>query len=110
MKKLLLAVLLFPAAASALTVEEAYRAVPHRQATYDPTLSTRSADETHFLAALFALSDRALVQRMETMQAFSRGDAAHYDSYERAIREILRELNELKPPPSGAGLTDELAA
>ncbi len=77
-----------------MTVEEAYKAIPHNKTRFDPATATMSADEKAFLDAFFTLSDLAVAERVETQAALrSKGQAAgNYD-------EILRRLKGLGVPP-----------
>lgn len=94
-----------PSLANALTVEEAYQAIPHKRIAYDATLSTRTQEEKEYLSQLFTLSDKALVERVETMQALAKGNEARFQIYEEHVSSIERDLRALKEPPSAQGLT-----
>lgn len=59
---LTLALLARPAAA--MSVDEAYAAIPHRRTVFDRGAATMSAAEADGLARLFALVDRAIVARV----------------------------------------------
>jgi len=62
--------------AAALTPDEAYAAIPHRRIAYDPATSTLSKVQADNLKRLFALSDQAVVLRVEGMRAVRAADAA----------------------------------
>ncbi len=104
MMRISLALLLFVAPASALTVEEAYKAIPHKQTQYEASSSTVPAEVTQYLVKLFALSDRALVERISTMQAFIAKDTARFSHYESSIQKIMNEIDQLPEPAAAQGL------
>jgi hypothetical protein len=58
------ALLLLAADARAMSVDEAYAAIPHRRTVFDRRAATMPADEADALQRLFALVDRAIVARM----------------------------------------------
>jgi hypothetical protein len=62
--------------AEPLTVEQAYRAVPHQQTRFDPVSSAiMDAQETEFLALFFELTDLALVARVSSQMAQAESEA-----------------------------------
>jgi hypothetical protein len=99
-------VILFAKSADAITVEDAYRAIPHEQVTYDPNLSSRS--ERFFLQKLFIISDRALVQRIEGMTAMSKGNKNAFSAYSGKIDSILTDLDSLDEPSIAQGMKAQL--
>lgn len=96
--------LLLPVVSNALTVEEAYNAIPHTRAPYDPGRSTRETVESQFLSELLALSDRALVQRITAMRAMSAGKPGALATYESEVDNIVRDIEALSEPASAKGL------
>lgn len=94
----------FAATSSAITVEEAYNAVPHTRAEYDRSRSTLGPAESEYLARLFQLSDRALVQRITAMRAMSGGKLDALAAYESEIEKIVRDLEALGEPSAARGL------
>lgn len=56
--------LLLARAATAMSVDEAYSAIPHRRTVFDRGAAKMSADEADALARLFVLIDRAIVARI----------------------------------------------
>lgn len=95
---------LWAGSAFPLTIDEAYEAIPHRRSQYQAAESP--VPEREFLAKLFSLSDRALVARIETMQAFSRQEFESMVKYEREVDTVLLALRALE----GSGETKELGA
>lgn len=107
---LLLALVCFASTSFALTVEEAYQAIPHQRKQYDPSQSPRSGEERAYLAKLFALSDRALVERVETLRALGKGEVSRAGIYRERVGVILREISKLDEPASAKGLGAMLEA
>lgn len=58
------ALLLLVRSAAAMSVEEAYAAIPHRRTVFDRGAATMSAEEADGLVRLFTLVDRAIVARV----------------------------------------------
>lgn len=79
------------------SVEEAYRAIPHRRTVFDPEAAKMSQEERAYLQQLFELVDLAVVERVEALgwltarRARTRG-ADDYDA-------ILNRLGALAVPP-----------
>src|SRR5262245_59130904 len=86
--------------ARGMTIDEAYRAIPHKRTSYDAQLSTLGATERAFLARLFALSDEALVERVETLAALRKGNRAQLERYEVQVSRIISTLRTLPEPAS----------
>src|SRR5262245_46985105 len=59
-----LALLLLARPAAAMSVEEAYAAIPHRRTVFDRRAATMGTEEAAGLEQLFRLVDRAIVARM----------------------------------------------
>lgn len=79
-----------------MSVEEAYRAIPHRRTIFDLNAAKMSQEEQTYLQQLFSLIDHAIVERVEMLIWLqSRGKrgamAQDYDG-------ILRQLNGLTNP------------
>jgi hypothetical protein len=56
--------MLLARSAAAMSVDEAYAAIPHRRTVFDRRAATMSAGEADGLEQLFALVDRAIVARV----------------------------------------------
>lgn len=79
-----------------MSVEEAYRAIPHRRTVFDLDLAKMSQEEQAYLQQLFSLIDLAIVERVEMLIWIqSRGeDGALAQDY----HEILWQLSRLTIP------------
>jgi hypothetical protein len=79
MKRIIFSLAVFVAcvsfAAHAMTVEEAYAAIPHKRTVFDGNASKLSAAQIDSLKRLFASSDQGVVLRVEGLRAL-RGAAA----------------------------------
>lgn len=84
-----LALLPLPAFAG-MTVEEAYKAIPHAQTTFDSTQGQMSGDEKAFLDKFFQLVDLAVVERVSAMQGISSGKPVtfNYAAIERDLMSL----------------------
>ncbi len=81
---------------SALSVEEAYKAIPHRRTVFDVKKAGMTRAEKDFLVEFYELVDLAIVERVDMlMYLMSQGRngalASDYDT-------ILEELRQLKAP------------
>jgi hypothetical protein len=56
--------LLLVRSAAAMSIDEAYAAIPHRRTVFDRRAATMSAEEADALDRLFAIVDRAIVARV----------------------------------------------
>jgi hypothetical protein len=66
-------------AGQTMTVEEAYKAIPHARTVFDSTQGQMGADEKAFLDKFFQLVDLAVVERVAAMQAISSGRAVTFN-------------------------------
>jgi len=84
----------------AMTVEEAYAAIPHRRTAFDAVESRMRTEERDYLARLFPLLEEATVARVETLQWFtSRGKQGQsYPHYSARIKTIRASLAALPAP------------
>jgi hypothetical protein len=89
-----------------MSVEEAYRAIPHRQTPFDAGQAKMSAEEKAYLKQLFHLADQAMVSRVEAMAWFQTGGkrGIDYAAYTRRIDEILARHEDLLPPRKLTGV------
>lgn len=63
-----------------LTVDEAYRKIPHRRTEYQQQGSTISEEEAAYLQQLFNVVDNAVVERVATLHAIlGTGETADYE-------------------------------
>ena len=85
-----------PCPASAMTVEEAYAAIPHQRPMFNSSIARMGNSEAEYLKQLFEVIDLAVRERVETMAwLVSRGVSGDgVDGYER----LLARLFYLQPP------------
>jgi hypothetical protein len=90
-------------AAHAMTVEEAYAAIPHKRTVFDGNASKLSAAQIDSLKRLFASSDQGVVLRVEGLRALRGAEAVQLrkaiNDY-RALASAVASLNvsaEIKP-------------
>lgn len=85
----------------ALSVDEAYKAIPHQQTPYNSQISKLPHPTKLFLNSLFEITDLAVVARVEHLTTLyyykGRGDTGNF-SYNRTIDTLIRRLQNLKPP------------
>ena len=68
-RRLLIAVLVLgQLSLHAMSVEEAYRAIPHQRTVFDPSSVAMPAATAAALTQLFVLADRAIVAKMSVMR------------------------------------------
>jgi hypothetical protein len=97
---LLIALVFVVSTAGAMTVEEAYRAIPHKKTDFDANNAGMNAQESKYLAAFFDLVNAAIVARVETLQWFSsKGSAgSSYENYKTQAKAVLSQLGSLDVP------------
>ena len=83
-----------------MSINDAYRAIPHRRRTYLVSSSSISPTDAGLVDRLFSIVDRAVVARVETLGWLTSGGRqglplAHY---QRTSDSLLRELEKLDPP------------
>ncbi|MCC6540350.1 MAG: hypothetical protein IT162_22580 [Bryobacterales bacterium] len=88
MRTLVLLVALSPAV-WAVSVEEAYRAIPHRQTVFQPAAAQMPASERVYLAAFFQAVDQAIVAKV----ASRRGATV-----QQAYAPVKQAWSALRPP------------
>jgi hypothetical protein len=75
-----------PRADVGMTVDESYRAIPHRRTQFDSSVTTLSSEEREYLAYFFKLIDEAIVLRVNGMLTIANP---------AELKETLRQLGEL---------------
>lgn len=83
----------------ALTVEEAYVAIPHKRTVFDGSASILSKTQVESLKQLFALSDHGVVLRVEGIRALR---AAQAQSLKKTLGDystLVSALSSLNVPP-----------
>lgn len=86
-----------PLTAPALTVEQAYAAIPHQRTVFDPSGSRLPRGQVESLDQLFALTDRGTVLRVDGLDALQRGDALRLRAMVRDYAALLEALRQLRP-------------
>jgi sugar-specific transcriptional regulator TrmB len=80
MKQIIVSLVVFIACSSftahAMTVEEAYAAIPHKRTVFAGNVSKLSTTQIDHLKRLFASSDQGVVLRVEGLRALRSADAA----------------------------------
>nr|WP_295785288.1 hypothetical protein [Rhodoferax sp.] len=95
-----------PLAASALTVEQAYAAIPHQRTVFDTTGSHLASGQVDALAQLFTLSDRGTVLRVEGLDALKRGDPTRLRAIVRDYAALIDALRQIRATPQTRAATD----
>ena len=92
---------------NAMSVDQAYRSIPHRQTTFDKSASKVSGQNKMFLKKMFVITDDAMVARLEHLSQLyyfkGKGDAGK-SAYTRKINGLLRKLKTLPTPASLKGV------
>jgi hypothetical protein len=79
-----------------LSVEEAYRAIPHRRTPFDFDTAAMPDEERAFLLRFFSLTDRATAERVRAFAALERGGVR--DDYPLAMSRIVARLESMPVP------------
>lgn len=82
-----------------MSVPEAYRAIPHRQTTFNAASAKMGADDKAYLTRSFALIDQAMAARVATLQwVRSYGEQGEsLAQYKKKLALIWQGLNKLQP-------------
>lgn len=83
-----------------MTVEEAYRAIPHKQTNFDPDTVNMRPEDAVYLERFFHLVNRAVLQRVQTLKWFATAgkEGKDFTHYRKEIEDIISELEELNVP------------
>ncbi len=86
--------------ADGMSINDAYRSIPHRQTTYQVLPASISSKDAGSLDRLFGIVDRAVVARVETLSWLTSGgrQGKPVADYQRTSEGLLRELEKLNPP------------
>lgn len=89
----------------AMSVDEAYRAIPHQKTDFDRSAAHMRSDEAAYLDTFFTLVNAAIVAKVQALQWLSSGGStgSSYTHYRATIDAILADFNQLSIP---AGLQD----
>ena len=86
-----------PSIENELSVEEAYRAIPHRRTVARLGELDLTPVEREYLSVVFRVIDSGVVLRVSTLQEFSKDDGSGASYFVDQAR-LLSFLNELTPP------------
>jgi hypothetical protein len=95
--------------AHALSVEEAYAAIPHHRTAFDATASRLSKGQVDSLMRLFALSDKGVVLRVEGLRAIRAADAPRLHQILNDYRALASSLASLNVPSELAPVQELIA-
>jgi hypothetical protein len=84
-----------------LSVEEAYRLIPHQRTVFQPATARMAASERAYLAAFFHAVDQAIVAKVS---------ARRDTTLAQAYAPVWRAWEELNPPTSLKGTQDKVKA
>ncbi len=79
--------------AYAISVEEAYKNIPHQQTTYKASLS--NSKDAKVLERLFELVDLAIVQKVESSNYIKKQGGTTYQGYQQKTTAIINAINSL---------------
>lgn len=85
----------------ALSVDEAYQAIPHRQTTFNLDASNATARDKIFLSKVFSITDKAMTARVEHLRSlyYYEGHGETGNSlYNRKVDPLIQQLKALSPP------------
>jgi len=90
---LVFAFLLQPTASS-MSVEEAYRAIPHRYTAFDTKSAKMDSKEAAWLASFFKLVNLTIVERVQTLTWFQSGgrQGSSFQNYQKNMGGLLTQL------------------
>lgn len=88
-----------PSYADGLTVGGAYKALNHKQTTFDKKASLLGADEVKYLDHLFFVTDLVFRERMLMLRYAQAHETGHYiESYNKEIDSLLASFEFITPP------------
>ena len=90
-----------PRDSSALTLEEAYKAIPHQQTTYQKDRSKLPAETSADLEEFFHLVDLAIVSRVEALQIL-RTSRGRVEKQITDLKRLAQRLKQFKLPSESA--------
>ena len=82
-----------------ITIEEAYRAIPHGRTKFDISRARMSTEEAEYLDHLFFVTDMALRERVVMLSHFFKGkDQLYIKRYNKEVGNLLASFELTKPP------------
>jgi hypothetical protein len=85
----------------ALSVDEAYKAIPHQQTTFNRTTSNISSRDKIYLSKMFSITDQAMAARVEqlsTLYYFKGHGDTGISAYNEKVGRLVGQLEALNPP------------
>jgi hypothetical protein len=103
---LLFGCLSFVASASAMSVEEAYRAIPHRYTPFDAKAVRMSPRDAAFLQEFFRLVNSAIVERVQVQGSLQSETqkGSGFPQYQRAVQGLITRLESQTVPDNLKGV------
>lgn len=103
--------LLFPVCGHAMSIEQAYQAIPHKQTTFSPQQSRLPSIDARYLDFLFTVTDIAMRARVMTLQTMYHGKGEmRFEQYDREIRQALDGFKLVQTPPHLQEVEDLIVA
>jgi hypothetical protein len=92
--------LLLQPLASAMTVEEAYRAIPHRYTAFETKSAKMDLKEAAYLESFFRLVNLAIIERVQMLTWFqSNGrQGSSLQSYRKRVGDLITQFGALAVP------------
>ena len=87
--------------AFSLTIEEAYRLIPHQQTVFQPTSARMAAPERAYLTSFFSAIDQAIVAKVSSRRN---------TTVAQAYAPVWKAWAELKPPAALKSVQDKVRA
>ena len=86
--------------AAEMSLEEAYRAIPHQYTPFDTKSATMSSSEATCLNRLFDLVNQAIVQRVQTLAWFQSNGrrGSSFENYQKRMSDLIVEFGALSVP------------
>jgi hypothetical protein len=89
---------LMPSTTSAMSIEDAYKAIPKEQTPYDANNSPLSAPDAQYLAAFFMTLDYAVALRVELLNAMLNDQFYDIEYFQQAYVGIIQDLQSMPTP------------
>ncbi|MGH1402738.1 MAG: hypothetical protein ACRBDL_00690 [Alphaproteobacteria bacterium] len=85
--------------ASDITIDEAYRSIPHGRTQFDQSRATMSEEEKKYIDHLFFATDLAMRERVVMLRYFEEKKSASYiEQYNKEIGNILASFDLVRAP------------
>ncbi len=87
--------------AYSLTVEQAYKAIPHRQTQFDSKTSNLTKEHREYLTEVFRITDTATVKKVSLLMQYKdpkKSDGQKTENDTLNYQDILNSLYKLNPP------------